>query len=73
MLRHDFTTLFKLEHMLKDVRHALQTGDDAGAPFLFAAQTGELLKAGVGRGLGTQDFAAVVQVLEDLADVRLDD
>lgn len=72
MLAHDFTTLFKLEHMLKDVRYALEEGEAAGAPFPFAAATRELLSAGVGRGLGERDFAAVLEVLEGLADVRLD-
>ncbi|ADB51715.1 NAD(P)-dependent oxidoreductase [Conexibacter woesei] len=73
MLAHDFTTLFKLEHMLKDVRYALDAGEAAGAPFPFAAATRELLSAGVGRGLGEQDFAAVLEVLEGLAGARLDD
>lgn len=73
MLAHDFTTLFKLEHMLKDVRYALAEGEAAGAPFPAAAVTRELLSAGVGRGLGEQDFAAVLEVLEGLAGVRLDD
>lgn len=73
MLAHDFTPLFKLEHMLKDVRLALDTANEAGAPFLAAANAGELFSAGVGRGLGEQDIAAVVDVLESLAGVRLNE
>jgi 3-hydroxyisobutyrate dehydrogenase-like beta-hydroxyacid dehydrogenase len=73
MLTHDFTPLFKLEHLLKDVDLALDAGHELGLPFPAAAAAGELLTAGVGRGLGEQDFAAVVRVLEDLAGVRLDD
>src|SRR5436190_2218594 len=38
----------------------------AGVPFPFAALARELYSAGVGRGLGEQDFAAVLRVLEDL-------
>ena len=30
MRRHDYTTLFKLEHMLKDVRLCLEEGQAAG-------------------------------------------
>ena len=71
MLHHDFTPLFKLAHMLKDVRLCLQETTTAGAPFPFAALAGELYSAGMGRGLGERDFAAVLEVLEGLADVRL--
>lgn len=73
MLAGDFTPLFKLEHLLKDVGLALETGHELGAPFPAAATAGELLSAAVGRGLGEQDFAAVVEVLEGLAGIRLND
>jgi 3-hydroxyisobutyrate dehydrogenase-like beta-hydroxyacid dehydrogenase len=71
MLTHDFTPLFKLEHMLKDVRLCLDDARAAGAAFPFAAVAGELYAAGAGRGLGEQDFAAVLEVVEDLSDTRL--
>ncbi|HYM58868.1 MAG TPA: NAD(P)-dependent oxidoreductase [Solirubrobacteraceae bacterium] len=71
MLEHDFTPLFKLEHMLKDVGLCLEEARSVGAPFPFAALAGELYSAGVGRGLGEQDFAAVLEVLESLADTRV--
>jgi len=71
MLAHDFAPLFKLAHMLKDVRLCLGETTAAGAPFPFAALAGELYAAGVGRGLGEQDFAAVLEVLEGLAGVRI--
>ena len=71
MLEHDFTPLFKLEHMLKDVRLCLDEARAAGAGFPFAALAGELYSAGVGRGLAEQDFAAVLEVVEGLAGSRL--
>ena len=71
MLAHDFTPLFKLEHMLKDVGLCLDEARANGAPFLFAALARELYSAGVGRGLGEQDFAAVLEVVEALNDTRL--
>jgi 3-hydroxyisobutyrate dehydrogenase-like beta-hydroxyacid dehydrogenase len=71
MRAHDYTPLFKLEHMLKDVRLCLEEGQAAGVPFQFAAQTREILSAGMGRGLGEDDFAALIEVLEGLAGVRL--
>jgi 3-hydroxyisobutyrate dehydrogenase-like beta-hydroxyacid dehydrogenase len=71
MLEHDFSPLFKLEHMLKDVGLCLDEARAAGAPFPFAALARELYSAGVGRGLGEQDFAAVLEVLEGLGDARV--
>jgi 3-hydroxyisobutyrate dehydrogenase-like beta-hydroxyacid dehydrogenase len=71
MLAHDFTPLFKLEHMLKDVRLCLQEAREAGAAFPAAALAGELYAAGAGRGLGEQDFAAVLEVVEGLNDTRV--
>ena len=66
MVEHDFPVLFKLEHMLKDVHLCLEESRGAGASFPFAALAGELYSAGVGRGLGQEDFAAVLEVVEGL-------
>jgi 3-hydroxyisobutyrate dehydrogenase-like beta-hydroxyacid dehydrogenase len=71
MLAHDFSPLFKLEHMLKDVRLCLQEAREAGAAFPAAALAGELYAAGAGRGLGEQDFAAVLEVVEALSDTHV--
>ena len=71
MREHDYTTLFKLSHMLKDVRLCLEHGQAVGAPFQFAAHTREILTAGMGRGLGDEDFAALIEVLEATAGTRL--
>jgi 3-hydroxyisobutyrate dehydrogenase-like beta-hydroxyacid dehydrogenase len=71
MLEHDFTPLFKLDHMLKDVVLCLQEARESGAGFPSAALAGELYAAAVGRGLGDQDFAAVLEVVEDLTRTRL--
>jgi 3-hydroxyisobutyrate dehydrogenase len=65
MVEHDFTPLFKLEHMLKDVRHCLAEAERLGA----GMQLGELAERAYARadrkGLGEQDFAAVVEVVEE--------
>jgi 3-hydroxyisobutyrate dehydrogenase-like beta-hydroxyacid dehydrogenase len=71
MRRHDYSTLFKLEHMLKDVQLCLEEGQAVGAPFAFAALTREILTAANGRGYGDADFAALIEVLESAADTRL--
>jgi 3-hydroxyisobutyrate dehydrogenase-like beta-hydroxyacid dehydrogenase len=71
MRRHDFTTLFKLDHMLKDVRLCLEEGQAIGAPFPFAALTREILTATAGGGHGEEDFASLIEVLESAAGTRL--
>jgi 3-hydroxyisobutyrate dehydrogenase-like beta-hydroxyacid dehydrogenase len=71
MREHDYTTLFKLEHMLKDVRLCLEEGQAAGVPFPSAAAVREILSAATGRGLGQSDFAAMIEVLEGMAGERL--
>jgi 3-hydroxyisobutyrate dehydrogenase len=71
MRRHDYATLFKLEHMLKDVRLCLEEGQAAGVPFPAAAAAREVLSAGMGRGHADDDFAALIEVLEGLAGGRL--
>ena len=72
MVDHDIPVLFKLEHMLKDVVLCLEESRSAGASFPFAGLAGELYSAGVGRGLGQQDFASVVEVVEGLTGERSD-
>ena len=71
MLEHDYTTLFKLEHMLKDVRLCLEEAQAAGVPFPAAALARDLYVAAMGRGHGDDDFAAVLETVEGLAAVRL--
>ena len=71
MLEHDFTTLFKAAHMLKDVRLALEEADGAGVPFPAAVGAGDALAAVVDDGQGDDDFAAMLVAYERDAGTRL--
>jgi 3-hydroxyisobutyrate dehydrogenase-like beta-hydroxyacid dehydrogenase len=71
MREHDYATLFKTAHMLKDVRHCLEEGQSAGVPFPAAAFAREVLSGAVGRGHGDDDFASVIEVIEGLAGIRI--
>ncbi len=71
MREHDYTTLFKLEHMLKDVRLCLEEGQRLGVPFPSAAYAREILTAGMGMGHANDDFAAMIEPLEGAAGERL--
>ena len=50
MVAHDYTPLFRLDHMLKDMGIALETSAAAGAPFPSAALARELYLAAQHRG-----------------------
>jgi 3-hydroxyisobutyrate dehydrogenase len=51
--------LFKLEHMLKDVRHAIEEGQGLGIELKLGALAETFYARAGGAGRGEQDFAAV--------------
>jgi 3-hydroxyisobutyrate dehydrogenase-like beta-hydroxyacid dehydrogenase len=71
MREHDYATLFKLEHMLKDVRLCVEESQAAAVAFPSAARARDVLVAGMARGRGDDDFAALVEALEGFAGTRL--
>jgi 3-hydroxyisobutyrate dehydrogenase len=71
MRAHDYATLFKTAHMLKDVRLCLEEAQAAGVPFPAAGHARDLLTATMGRGHGEEDYAALIEAAEGLAGVRL--
>jgi 3-hydroxyisobutyrate dehydrogenase-like beta-hydroxyacid dehydrogenase len=71
MRRHDYTTLFKTEHMLKDVRLCLEEAQAAGVPFPAAGSARDALVAAVGRGYADADFAALLEAFEGMAGLRI--
>ncbi|HET6507676.1 MAG TPA: NAD(P)-dependent oxidoreductase [Baekduia sp.] len=73
MRQHDYATLFKTEHMLKDVRLCIEEAQRAGIPFPAANQARDALTAAVGRGFADQDFASIVEAYEGLAGLRIGD
>jgi 3-hydroxyisobutyrate dehydrogenase-like beta-hydroxyacid dehydrogenase len=71
MRSHDYETLFKLEHMLKDVRLCLDEAHAAGVRTEIIETTEGILADADERGLGDQDFAALLEVVEERAGARL--
>ena len=71
MRDHDFTTLFKTEHMLKDVRFCLDALDEARAAFPAAERGRDVLERAVQSGYADEDFASLITVLEADAGRRL--
>ena len=68
MLDRDYETLFKLEHMLKDLRHAIAEAKALGQDFDLASEAEALYAAADAAGLGEQDFAAVAEAVRSRAD-----
>jgi 3-hydroxyisobutyrate dehydrogenase-like beta-hydroxyacid dehydrogenase len=64
MLAHDFEPLFKLEHMLKDVRHCLHEARHLGNAMPMARRAEEMYTQADHHDLGGADFAAIVTVVE---------
>ncbi len=70
MRAHDFTPLFKLEHMLKDVRLCLEA---AGIPFDGAQAAERALEEAAALGHASDDFAALLAAVEERAGRRLEE
>src|SRR5262249_49183487 len=73
MRLHDYETLFKTDHMLKDVRLCLEEAQRAGTPFSAAAIARDALAAASARGYGESDFASIIEPAEGAAGHRIGD
>jgi 3-hydroxyisobutyrate dehydrogenase-like beta-hydroxyacid dehydrogenase len=71
MLAHDFSPLFRLEHMLKDVGICLSESKAAGVPFPAADAACDLYAAAMERGRAGEDFSVVLEVVEGNTGVRI--
>jgi 2-hydroxy-3-oxopropionate reductase len=63
MREGDFDPLFKLEHMLKDVRHCLAEARELGLDLDVAGAAETRYALAEAEGLGGQDFAAVIRAV----------
>ena len=64
MFERDFTPLFKLEHMLKDVRHCLGEAKALGVELSLGAFVEPLFAKAADAGHGEEDFAAVIRAFD---------
>jgi 3-hydroxyisobutyrate dehydrogenase len=63
MLDRDFEPLFKLEHMLKDVRHCIAEAEALGVELRVAKLVESMYAEAAANQLGERDFAAVIDVI----------
>jgi 3-hydroxyisobutyrate dehydrogenase-like beta-hydroxyacid dehydrogenase len=66
MIEHDFEPLFRLDHMLKDVRLCLEAIDELGTKAPLAETTRTLYEKASELGRGDDDFASVIESVEDV-------
>jgi 3-hydroxyisobutyrate dehydrogenase-like beta-hydroxyacid dehydrogenase len=66
MIERDFEPLFRLDHMLKDVRLCLETIAELGTQAPVAEAARNLYERASERGLGDDDFASVIESVEDV-------
>jgi 3-hydroxyisobutyrate dehydrogenase len=64
MIERNFDPLFKLDHMLKDLRHCLDTAHELGASTRLGEAVKSLYEAASSMGEGDADFAAVIEAVE---------
>ena len=64
MFERDFKPLFKLEHMLKDVRHCLDEARALGVELRLGSLVEPLSPKAAETGHAEEDFAAVIRALE---------
>ena len=64
MFERDFKPLFKLEHMLKDVRHCLDEARALGVELRLGSLVEPLYARAAAEGHAEEDFAAVIRALE---------
>jgi 3-hydroxyisobutyrate dehydrogenase-like beta-hydroxyacid dehydrogenase len=65
MFERNFEPLFKLEHMLKDVRHCLAEAEALGVELRLGSLVEGLYARAATKGHGEEDFAAVITAVDD--------
>lgn len=61
MAANDFTPNFPLKLMTKDIEYAIKEAEGVGVPLRTAVPAAEVFRHALGKGLGEQDFSAVIK------------
>ncbi len=68
LIDDNYPAQFALKHMTKDIRFALQTADESGAPTPVGHTIFQLYRQSMGLDHGDKDFAAVKKIFEKTSD-----
>ena len=71
ILKRDFTPFFPLKLMGKDMRLALESAKELGAPTPFVATLTKIYQECIDSGLADEDFAATIKHLEKQAGIEV--
>ncbi len=71
ILTHDFSPLFSIDLLHKDVTLAIDMAKKAGVPVFIAPAAQTLNEMAQAKGLGKEDTSAVVKVYEDIFGVQV--
>ena len=69
-LEHDFTPGFRIDLHHKDLDIALGSGDEYGVPLPVTALVQQYMRALRAKGHGGDDHSGLIQVVEEMANVR---
>jgi 3-hydroxyisobutyrate dehydrogenase/2-hydroxy-3-oxopropionate reductase len=72
VFKRDFTPNFSTRWMHKDVGLVLETGEEMNVPLPLTALTQQQFRTAIARGLADLDFCSTIQILEELAGVRVE-
>ena len=70
MIEADYAPLFKLEHMLKDVRYFLAESREMGVQTGVADTAADLYEEAGAQGYGQSDFAAVIEAIVTISGLK---
>ena len=71
VFKRDFTTNFSTKWMHKDIRLALESGDQLGLPLPITGITEQMFQAAISEGYGEQDMCSTIQVVERWAGLEV--
>jgi len=71
VFRRDFQANFATKWMHKDIGLMLDSGKELGVPLPVTGLTHQLFQAAISAGHGDQDFCSTIQILEEIAGVKV--
>jgi 3-hydroxyisobutyrate dehydrogenase/2-hydroxy-3-oxopropionate reductase len=71
IFKRDFTTNFSIKWMHKDIGLMLDSGKELSVPLPLTSLTRQMVQMAISKGLGEEDMCATINVLEEIAGVKV--
>jgi 3-hydroxyisobutyrate dehydrogenase/2-hydroxy-3-oxopropionate reductase len=72
IFKRDFTTNFSVKWMHKDIGLMLDSGEELNVPLPLTALTRQMFQMAISKGYGEEDICSTVNVLEEIAGVKVE-